>query len=207
MSRELFLREVTVSCGGKEIESPPFDIHFQIRFDDDEEPSDATVDIFNLSDDTVNRMKRGEDLILKAGYKDDVGTIFLGHVDEVESFWDGVDRILRLHVGDATDRWMETHVQKSFAPRMRAGSVMHELLGEFGIEIGASGYGELDNIEYKNGRTFDTRLKTPCERSPKIWAGGCISPRAPSMLSLKITATTSLLSWGPTPAWLTARRR
>ena len=158
----LFRRQVSVSAGGVKIESPPFDIHFQLRFDTDPEPNLAVIDIFNLSDDTANKVKRGQSVILNAGYAGDMGTILAGTIDEIQSFWEtaggsGNERILRLEAGDATDRWLQSKINKTYKAGTKAGRVVADMLGMFGLEIGA--FQLPKDITYINGRTFTGSLQ------------------------------------------------
>lgn len=158
----MFGREASVSSGGVRLTSPPQDIHFQVRFDTDPEPNLAVIDVFNLSSDTTNRFRRGETVILGAGYRGDVGTIVAGVIDEVRSAWNvargsGNERVLRLEATDASERWMTTRVSRAYRPGIRASQILSDLLGTYGLEIGALQLPE--DVSYINGRTLHTTLR------------------------------------------------
>jgi hypothetical protein len=160
---QLFRRRVSVASGGALVESPPFDIHFQLRFDTEPEPNQATIDIFNLADSTVNKFKCGQTVILNAGYEADSGTILAGITDEVRSFWQtvrgaGNERILRLEAGDATDRWLNARISKAYKAGIKASQIIADMLKMFGLEIGA--FKLPKDVTYPGGRTFSGSLQS-----------------------------------------------
>lgn len=159
---QLFRRKISVSSGGALVESPPFDIHFQLRFDTEPEPNQATINIFNLADKTVNKFNRGETVILNAGYEADFGTILAGVIDERRSFWQtvrgaGNERILRLEAGDATDKWLQTRISKSYKAGIKASQVIADMTKMFGLEIGAIRLPK--DVTYPAGRSFSGPLQ------------------------------------------------
>lgn len=159
----MFRRTVTLTSGTQKIESPPFDIHFQLRFDNEAEPNVAVIDVFNLSQETINKFNRGQNVILNAGYEGDSGTILAGTIDEVSSFWEvgrgsGNERIMRLEVNDALGRWTSTNINKTYKAGIKASQIIRDMLNMFGLEIGAL---QLPNdVNYENGRTFSGTLQT-----------------------------------------------
>ena len=73
---------------------PSFQSGFHIEFEiggDDSTGVDATVDIYNLSEETINKIDGGSYLIVKSGYVNDYGTIFWGKVNSVVTERDGAD--------------------------------------------------------------------------------------------------------------------
>lgn len=161
MSR-LFLREAEVIVAGRSIKSPPLSIDFQIPLDTDPEPNLAKIKIYNLSDDTMNRIRKGLPLILNAGYQDDVGTVFAGIIEESRGGWEivsqqGSDRVLDLIVGEATDRWLNTFVNKSYKTGIKGSQIISDLLKTFGLEIGA--FKLPRDVTYSKGRTLSTSLQ------------------------------------------------
>lgn len=157
----LFRRRVSVSLGGVRLDSPPFDIHFLYRFDTDPEPNTAVIDIFNLSNDTINRFKKGSPVILNAGYEGDTGTLIAGDASIVRTFYEtsssGNERILRLEVGESTERWLSHTISKTYKPGSKASMIMADMLASFGLEIGALRLPE--DKTYSNGRTFNGPLR------------------------------------------------
>lgn len=82
----------TVKCNGVTIKSTDLDFEFTIPFDDNLESNEGEILVYNLSDNTINRLKAGKDLTIEAGYEGDTGVIFNGEVRKVSSKREGADR-------------------------------------------------------------------------------------------------------------------
>ncbi len=157
MSR-LFDRKTEVLVAGNKFVYPGFEIDFRIEFDDDPEPNMGEVFLYNLSDQTTKGIKKGQNIILNAGYGNDTGTIFAGRVEEVNGYWEDVDRVLRLNVADSADRWISTSVNKTYKPGIKASQIIRDMLGIFGLEIGVFSLSE--DIVYANGRIISGSIQS-----------------------------------------------
>jgi len=162
---KLWIREIEVQTGGLTFHSDDVFITFQLPFDDSAEPNTGEVVLFNLSDDSLNQLRSEEEIIVKAGYEGDAGVIFLGVVERVWSQWERADRLVRLSVGDASDRWFEGIISQSFPPGVQASEVAQALLDEFGLEVGMLDLPE--DIEYKRGYSAEGALKDELKRLAK----------------------------------------
>lgn len=92
MSEQLnFIRKVRVTIGLMTIEK--LEIRAESPFDNDATPNQTRIDIMNLSDATVKRIRRGMKVTLEAGYDDDFGVLSVGMIDRVTERWDGATRI------------------------------------------------------------------------------------------------------------------
>lgn len=78
MSDKLFGRVIRVKVGSLTFTNDNLEIRFSVPFDDDPKPNVSKVEIFNLSNDTINRIKRGDTCTIEAGYRGDVGVIAKG---------------------------------------------------------------------------------------------------------------------------------
>lgn len=154
----LFDRKVELIVGGNRFVYPDFDIYFQITYDTDSEPDTGEIIIFNLSDQTTKEIKKGQPVILNAGYGDDVGTIFAGTINKVDGGWDQVDRLLTLQVGDSTEAWMTTTVNKAYKPGIKSSQVIKDILKEFGLEIGT--FKLAKDVTYPNGRSISGSIES-----------------------------------------------
>ena len=76
----IFGSKVFIKCNGVTISSDDLDVEFTVPFDDDLEPNEAKITIYNLSDDTINRFEKDKEISIEAGYGDDTGVIFRGYV-------------------------------------------------------------------------------------------------------------------------------
>src|SRR5690606_9309413 len=136
---------------------PPLEIHFQVDFDNKPETNTAEIKIYNLSDDTIARIKRGQNLILNAGYVGDVGTIFAGDITKVVTEWEGTDKITRIVAGDGAEAWLNATVSKTYRPGIRASQIIRDIIGGFGLEIGTIRLAE--DVTYSNGRSVHGKLR------------------------------------------------
>ena len=67
-----WIRDIEVLAGGKRFESlgeNGLTISFDINFSDGKEPDVSEVTIYNLSDDSINQIKKDGYCIVNAGYK------------------------------------------------------------------------------------------------------------------------------------------
>ena len=154
---EFWLREIKVNTAGKEFKYPDFHIEFRIEFDDTDDPDMAIISIFNLKPETENRIKKGQVLVLSAGYEGDIGTVLAGEISEVFSYTEGQDRICEVEVIDATERFLTTRISKTYKAGIKASQVLADILAVSGLEIGRISLP--DDVAYTNGRTVDGRLR------------------------------------------------
>ncbi|MFT9496384.1 phage protein [Anaerosolibacter sp.] len=153
-----FMRKTDVIIGTRLFPMDDFEMSFEIGFDDDTEPNTGHVKIINLSESTISQISKGSQIIVNAGYAGDVGSIFVGSIDKVKSEWSGVDKISQFDVGDATDRWINTYVNKSYKSGITASQIVKDVLGSFGIEIGVVALAE-DKV-YPGGKIVTGQLQS-----------------------------------------------
>jgi hypothetical protein len=79
------------------------EIHFECPFDDDAKPNTSTVDIYNLSKDTIGRIHKGDICTVQAGYRGDYGVIASGRISTVLTKRDGVDKITTISFLEGED--------------------------------------------------------------------------------------------------------
>ena len=144
-----FGREAEVIIANNSYSMSEFKIEFIIEFDDDPEPNIGKIKIYNLSQNTINQIKTNQNVILNAGYTGDVGTIFAGSIAKATNYRQRTDKILELQVGDAISVWLNAYANKTYKAGIRASQVVSDMLGLFGLEIGAFELAE-DKI-YLNG--------------------------------------------------------
>jgi len=154
---EFWLREAKISVAGLELIYPDFEIQFRVEFDDSSEPDMAVVELYNLKQETENRIKKGEEFILAAGYQGDIGTVLAGNISDVHAFPEGVDRICEVEVIDATEDFLTRRVSKTYKAGTRASQILADILAITGLEIGKISLP--NDIEYVNGRTINSRIR------------------------------------------------
>lgn len=137
----LFDRVASLVIGkpdGKAIEIRDLRFAFSIEKGTGENPNKCTCEIYNLSPDsralveTVNNV-----LILKAGYKQDVGevTIFTGTVIRSITKRSGPDWITALEMSDGGLEYRDVKTSFSYAPGVSAQSVLSNIAASFGLPV------------------------------------------------------------------------
>jgi len=152
-----WLREIKVNTAGLEFVYPAIEIQLRVEFDDTDDPDMAIVELFNLKWETENRIKKGEQLILSAGYQGDIGTVLAGEISEVHAYNEGVDRICEIEVVDATEAFLRQRISKTYKEGTKASQVLADVLRMTGLEIGTINLP--DDVTYTNGRTIDGKLR------------------------------------------------
>jgi len=150
-------RQCTVVAGGKLFNMDELDIEFSIPFDNDEEPDVADVKIYNLSENSINSINKDKHVIINAGYRGDVGTIFKGTIQKSFTRWSGVDKTTQLTIGDGSHQWLTKHVSVAYGGGITASAILGDLTGRFGLEIGKLNL--VNDLTYPNGRIIDCSLK------------------------------------------------
>lgn len=152
-----WIRQTEIIAGGRKYHSDDLDIDFDVPFDNDEEPDIAGVTVYNLSENSIHAIKKGQNVIINAGYKGDTGTIFMGTIQKAISRWENVDKVTELTIGDGSQQWLTKHVSKTYAENISASALLRDLTSMFGLELGKL---QLKNdITYPKGRVINAMLK------------------------------------------------
>ncbi|WP_026678220.1 phage protein [Fictibacillus gelatini] len=102
----LFGRVIKVSISGKystTFSNEDLEIRFESPFDDDAKPNESKVEIYNLSNDSIHRMTRGDTCTIQAGYKGDYGVIASGKISRILTRREGVDKITAIYFLEGED--------------------------------------------------------------------------------------------------------
>jgi len=137
----LFDRVASLTVGkpdGKAVEIRDLRFSFAIEKGSIDTPNSCTCRIYNLNKDsralveTVNNI-----LILKAGYKRDVGeiTIFTGTVTRALTRIEGADSVTELEMSDGGAEYKDTKTSFSFAPGVSAQQVLSNIAATFKLPI------------------------------------------------------------------------
>lgn len=121
----------TIKTGNVSICSDDLDLEFEIPFDDDMEPNEADITVYNLSDTTINNLKKGASITVEAGYKGDTGVVFSGFISKRETKHEGADKITTLKcVDDATKKTLD---ELTFKKNTKASVILKALIDKTGI--------------------------------------------------------------------------
>jgi len=107
-----------------------------IPFDNDMLPNESEIKIWNLSQDTINRIKRNMTLMVNAGYRGDVGLILHGYISKVTTTREGPDRVTSIYVLDSEDLSKREIREKSYAAGTLASYILKDMTKEIGLPVG-----------------------------------------------------------------------
>lgn len=79
------------------------EIQFENPFDDDSKPNETEIQLYNLSKDSIAKIKRGVRCTLQAGYRGEVGVLASGIVSRALTKREGVDKITSVFVLEGDD--------------------------------------------------------------------------------------------------------
>lgn len=135
-----WIRDIEVLAGGKKFESlgeNGLSIDFDISFGDSKEPDVSEVTIYNLSDDSINQIKKDGYCIVNAGYKSlgNKGNILSGDIEEVNTSWQGLDKLTKIKVTDGGKTWRKAKISKTYKENTKASLIMRDVINVMGYEI------------------------------------------------------------------------
>lgn len=152
MAIDQFMRQAEVLIEGMSFTEPDYRIYFKINFDTDLTADKGQIEIHNLSSESIANISKGTNVILNAGYLNDVGTIYAGSVQSVKTTFDGGERTTTIKALDANDQILNGTVNKSYAPGVKASYIIMDMLSSIGLEIGA--FNLANDITYINGKVL-----------------------------------------------------
>lgn len=151
-----WIRDIDVLAGGKKFESlgdNALEIEFDIPYSDKNEPDVSEVTIYNLSDSTINQIKKDGYCIVNAGYKHmkNKANVLSGDIEDVVTEWSGVDKVTTIKVTDGGKQWRKAKISKTYKENTKASFIMQDLVGIMGYEIVE--IKPKEDIVYKLGKT------------------------------------------------------
>jgi len=129
-----FGRVVKITVGGLTITNA-LDIEFDVPFDDDTEANEAEIVIYNLTKNTIGKLKANEEISITAGYESDTGVIFTGVIATVKTRWSGQDKITTIKAIDdikPEDRDIDSI---SFKAGVKASYILKTLVSKLNLPI------------------------------------------------------------------------
>lgn len=132
-------------------------IYFDVPFDDGEDANIAEINIYNLSNESVNEITKDSSIILNAGYDGDIGAILLGVAKYVKTEWQGMDKITTIQCLDGSDDWIGMTIQRTYKEGITAEQVLNDIVSSTGLQIGA--FNLPVNYVYSGGKTIKSTLK------------------------------------------------
>lgn len=154
---DLYMRHIELIVNDRVFLGDDFTINFNIPFDDKADPNVAEINVYNLSNSSVNTFSKDSKVILNAGYKDDYGTVLIGLIKDASTEFDRVDKITTAHCLDGSDSWLNMTYSKTFAEGISASVILGAIMADTGLQIGA--FNIPVDYTYSGGKTINTSLK------------------------------------------------
>lgn len=98
-----FGRKIKITVGDAVFTNDELEVRFEVPFDDDSKPNQSKVEIYNLSEDTISKLRRGDQASIQAGYDTDIGVLASGKVSQVVTKWEGVNKITVIRIIEGDD--------------------------------------------------------------------------------------------------------
>lgn len=154
---DFWLRSATLQIGGNRYSMDDLAFDFEVPFEDSDELTTATVNAYNLSANTRNSIKKGDPVIINAGYEGDLGVIFVGQVSGLSHKHSSTEWTTKITATEALDQWLTAQVNKTYTKSIKAKAMVQDLLNIFGIEVGT--FELAIDKEYPRGRVCKGKLK------------------------------------------------
>lgn len=129
----MFGSAAVIKSGSVTLNSDELDFEFTVPFDDDVEANEIEITVYNLSDNTVNNLKRTADITIEAGYKGDTGVIFKGFIDNVKTGYEDVDKVTTITCYNCAGT--ETVENITYSENTKASTILRDLIEKLGMPI------------------------------------------------------------------------
>ena len=144
----------TIKTDTVTVSSDTLDVELTVPFDDDMEPNEAEICIYNLSENTIKQLKLRDAISINAGYKGDTGVIFSGFITKVTTDYDGPDKCTTIKAADdIKDHSIESI---SFSAKTKASYILKKLIEKTGIPVAV--FNPKRDHTYKDSQTVDGDL-------------------------------------------------
>lgn len=132
---DLFGRRVSVTVDALGAQRLTITEEMRIAFDITKtvasETNKATIDLYNLAQTTRDRFKKGDEVVVEAGYAGLVEEIYRGEITRPSSGRSGADFVTTLECGDGAETYAAQSVEQEFAAGTRVRDVIKRVAGEF----------------------------------------------------------------------------
>ncbi len=154
----------TIRCGDVIIKSTDLDLEFDIPFDDNLEANEGEITVYNLSNNTINKLKPKSKLSIEAGYTGDVGVIFSGYITKVSTHREGADKVITIKIID--DIGEKESLNLSYNAGTWASHILDDLLKRTGLPIAKKAFAR--DWQYENDTTIDEPLESAIKKFSEV---------------------------------------
>ena len=162
----LYQHSVIIKTGDVTIDNQELDVEFEIPFDDDTEADEAEIIVYNLSNLTIQNIKKDAQISVTAGYGTDTGVIFSGIVSKVKTYYSGEDRATEIYAIDQANLQERELKSISYAKGTTASKILRDLVGQVGLPVAV--FSPKRDHTYKDKSTVDGGLMENIRKYAKV---------------------------------------
>lgn len=156
MMAKLWKQVRLITIGEIVFDYEELDIDFEVKCTDDNKSDIATIKLYNLSENTRQKLKLNQDVSIDTGYRELHGVIFNGIVESIVTKRDENDFITIIEATPNNRAYTNTIINRQFKAGIKASEVIKQIetMCNFTMDIKELGK---DTI-YPNGKVFSGRL-------------------------------------------------
>lgn len=162
----LYQHSVIIKTGDVTIDNQDLDVEFEIPFDDDTEADEAEIIVYNISDLTIQNIKKDAQISVTAGYWSDTGVIFSGVISKVKTYYSGEDRVTEIYAIDQASLQERELKSISYAKGTTASKILRDLVSQVGLPVAV--FSPKRDHTYKDKSTVDGGLMENIRKYAKV---------------------------------------
>lgn len=162
----LYQHSVIIKTGDVTIDNQDLDVEFEIPFDDDTEADEAEIIVYNISDLTIQNIKKDAQISVTAGYGTDTGVIFSGVISKVKTYYSGEDRVTEIYAIDQANLQERELKSISYVKGSTASKILRDLVGQVGLPVAV--FSPKRDYTYKDKSTVDGGLMENIRKYAKV---------------------------------------
>jgi hypothetical protein len=135
-------RDIRVLAGPLTIESGSafgniLKMRFSITKSNNREANKAQLTMWNLKEENRSKLQEKDlEVVIEAGYLDDISEIFKGDVEHVTNSRDSVNWITELELGDGSKQLGAARINRSLRGGQKPGQILKEAAAALGLDVG-----------------------------------------------------------------------
>ena len=157
-----FKHSIIIETGNVKIKNTDLDFEFSVPFDDDTEANEAEIIIYNLTNTTINNIKRKAKITITAGYGTDTGVIFSGYIAKKKTTNEGCDKVTTIYALDDMNLQEKNVESITYAAGTKASKILKDLCKKVGLPIAT--FTIARDHTYKDTETIDGGLMENVKR-------------------------------------------
>ena len=158
--------QVVVGSGGSGLLIDQLKIDFEIRKSIQPTPNTALIKIYNLSPNNENSIsKEFTEVILNAGYQNNVRIVFRGNIKHVFKYKEKTDYITEIEAADGDEDYRNAYLNLSLSAGTSRSHVITQAVGSFGTT--KQGFSDIDDYTHIRGVVLTGNTRTILDKLAK----------------------------------------